>query len=98
PRIYPLSLHDALPIYTVIISRGPFDDTHVAQAEAIARKRGLEVVYLPGHPGTTAFHRYLETSNPRDFYASYAFDVSPVGDNRPLDRKSTRLNSSHVKI
>jgi MFS family permease len=69
---------------TVIISREPFDDAHVAQAEAIARKRGLEVVYLPGHPGATAFHRYLETSNPRDFYASYAFDVSPVGDNRPF--------------
>lgn len=69
---------------TVIISRKSFSPGQVAQAGEIARKRGLEAVYLPGHPGTTAFHRYLETKNPREFYASYAFDVSPVGDNRPF--------------
>ncbi|MCC6264808.1 MAG: hypothetical protein IT169_14610 [Bryobacterales bacterium] len=69
---------------TVIVSRRPFDDAQVAQAEAVARERGLEAIYLPGRPGNTAFHQYLETSNPQEFYRNYAFDVSPVGDNRPF--------------
>ncbi len=69
---------------TVIVSREPFSDAQVAHAEEIARERGLETIYLPGRPGNTAFHQYLQTSNPREFYASYAFDVSPVGDNRPF--------------
>lgn len=69
---------------TMIISRQAFSPELSEQAGAIARKRGLEVVYRPGVAGTTAFHRYLETQNPAKFYANYAFDVSPVSDNRPF--------------
>jgi MFS family permease len=69
---------------TVIVSREPFDEAAVAQAESVAALRGLEVVYLPGRPGNTAFHRFLTTPDPQSFYATYPFDVSPVGDNRPF--------------
>ncbi len=69
---------------TVIVSRAPFDDAEVSRAESAARARGLDVVYMPGRPGDTAFHRYLTTPDPSAFYETYPYDVSPVSDNRPF--------------
>src|SRR3712207_8426136 len=82
-EIYTLSLHDALPIYT-----------------------------LHGLSSAVTYPRFSGTSVPRDFVefpsqvnemwalwpevlANYA---KHVATGEPLDRKSTRLNSSHANI
>src|SRR5947209_15368933 len=71
PGIYPLSLHDALPISTgEQLGKVPFSSTReVEQAVAAAQ---------------TAFLKWRE--------------VPPVVRARNLDRKSTRLNSSHANM
>src|SRR5690606_41628744 len=72
--IYPLSLHDALPIYCF-----PFSNSYV------------KIATIPS------------TSSPASRKASAAVIALPPVEIRSsttttLDRKSTRLNSSHVKI
>ncbi len=69
---------------TILIAREPFSDADLALTRMQARQRGLEVVYLPGSPGDTPYHQLLQTADPRAFYDSYPFDVSPVDDNRPF--------------
>jgi len=69
---------------TILIARSPFSEADLASAKQNAQEQNLDVVYLPGEPGNTAFHQLLATQNPRAFYAAYPYDVSPVGDNRPF--------------
>lgn len=69
---------------TILISRDPFAPEDLRAARGQAAARGLELVYLPGVSGETAFHRLLQAPDPEPFYAAYPFDVSPVDDNRPF--------------
>lgn len=69
---------------TVLIARSPWSDADLETAARAAEEQNLDVVYLPGRPGDTAFHQLLSTGDPKGFYASYAYDVSPVSDNRPF--------------
>src|SRR5690606_41892253 len=93
--VYPLSLHDALPIWPATLRDGDglvLDDGGVMRiaglAEALVEvraRRGVEIVRLAWHVG----NRHT--------------DVQIVGEclrirRDHVDRKSTRLNSSHVKI
>src|SRR5699024_12058445 len=79
PAIYPLSLHDALPISVV---GDELDDLEVLDTQRrrdlrdhrLATQRDREVAARPYHPVDLLDHVYRE------------------------DRKSTRLNSSHVSI
>src|SRR5436309_8973082 len=79
PEIYTLSLHDALPILTLPLSRC---------AHALLERRAASPARIGG-------------GNELDARRKVA-DSSPAGDgDAPIferDRKSTRLNSSHVKI
>src|SRR5207249_7506946 len=86
----PLSLHDALPIST------PAGKAHRPMMQALhwgltcyRRQRLTDERYLNG------YMRQYESAlgRPRD-YASLIRSSSP----RRVDRKSTRLNSSHVSI
>src|SRR5690606_41215880 len=78
PQLYPLSLHDALPIYPAVLAADGERLARLLQAIAdstkpvIARVQGAA---LAGGAGLVAA---------ADFVVA--------------DRKSTRLNSSHVKI
>src|SRR5690606_41722317 len=77
PELYPLSLHDALPIYP-------------------ARDRGREAEQERGEPearGVGGPHPVEERGQgpPAQEHPAHA-------EREPRDRKSTRLNSSHVKI
>src|SRR5205807_9614251 len=88
-HIYPLSLHDALPI-----SRAPKDIKHNS-----------------GHSGTDQFFMRTEDANGharnllrrratperRDTH-SFLSRIQPPADSFGRDRKSTRLNSSHLVI
>jgi SAM-dependent methyltransferase len=69
---------------TVLISRSPWRQEDLETAVRVAQEENLEVVYLPGTPGDTAFHQLLLAEDLKAFYESYAFDVSPVNDNRPF--------------
>src|SRR5207302_5506108 len=89
PQLYPLSLHDALPICVENVpaaNRGRKADHRFPSARP-AMSRGIFVTGTDTGVGKTvvacAFLRALRT---RGIAA------------HPLDRKSTRLNSSHVKI
>src|SRR5438477_6877887 len=75
PEIYPLSLHDALPISFEVI-----DDPSAALLTPYTH-----LVVCPPPPGRTAVRVSIRP------FESYPYAVV-------LDRKSTRLNSSHMSI
>src|SRR5690606_41495366 len=96
PHISTLSLHDALPIYLRQRSTNGYASTHVNVSDAA-------IAALPA--GVTGARPY------RSNIGSATNLVGDTGDNwydddsvnlrlsySPSDRKSTRLNSSHVKI
>src|SRR5207249_11806928 len=87
---YPRSLHDALPIWLVARAAAPRD---LSVPPPAGRK------YRP-------HHLYVESCQVRHQHApdvlllGLTFDVEVEPDHQygppPIDRKSTRLNSSHV--
>src|SRR5690606_39483243 len=85
-EIHTLSLHDALPISAVRAEPGP--------APLVHREPG------PGAPPEQSpgqfphLHRPLELGDALQLLGHHEGLQLPLG----LDRKSTRLNSSHVKI
>src|SRR5690606_39793265 len=96
PDLFSLSLHDALPIFSLVF------------AELLAHPGVEEQVELRSRFGFLAIHGgSLErgTAEVADAAAEQAgaslYAVRQPDDLRwhvPSDRKSTRLNSSHVKI
>src|SRR5690606_42127828 len=88
-KVYALSLHDALPILTLGggCEMTMHADRVVAAAETYIGLVETGVGVIPGGGGTKEMT--LRTSR--------EFEKDDVKTNR-LDRKSTRLNSSHVKI
>lgn len=69
---------------TVLISRKPFSAADVEKARRLAAESHMEVVYLPGEAAGNAFGQLLASANPAEFWNSYPYDVSPVGDDRPF--------------
>src|SRR5207253_9020112 len=89
PDIYPLSLHDALPIFELAVDPAP-QAPRVGVADGLGQQGGRHVLVGDGP---------LE---PLDREAADAGGAAVGGGGeRPAvdqDRKSTRLNSSHVAI
>src|SRR5690606_42020296 len=84
PEIYTLPLHDALPI---------FEDLTELRLDLVSGHGGPSVPPCAGRRGKRV--RALQSRSRRPFYrTSCPPATSPSGS---LDRKSTRLNSSHVK-
>jgi hypothetical protein len=69
---------------TVLISRKPFTAADLDNARRLAAESRMQVVYLPGEPANNAFGQLLASAHPADFWNSYEYDVSPVGDDRPF--------------
>src|SRR5690606_39828425 len=96
--LYPLSLHDALPISIVS------SEALLLQSDANVRFL-ISLLQGIGNPGDQeAIYQillHLSKSNP-DPHAFIQGNLRGVGKllarDYGLDRKSTRLNSSHVKI
>src|SRR5690606_41985246 len=84
PRPYPLPLHDALPIFPVILE----GDEQVLRPRKFTER---ECARLQGFPDD---YRLDVVSSTRQYRAIGNSICVPLGE----DRKSTRLNSSHVKI
>src|SRR5699024_11719336 len=83
--IYTLSLHDALPIcfQLLIIAR----QTYPTSSRMFSRRRPCPFEDHTSHRRSSPIHSY-----PDDTFQS------PSRPHLELDRKSTRLNSSHVSI
>src|SRR5690606_41635065 len=89
-EIYTLSLHDALPIFRAIASkpstaRGMSDNLILDEFAHHQDNRAIWTALLPVVSRPDLKLRVISTPNGR-------------GDKFYEDRKSTRLNSSHVKI
>src|SRR5690606_40728827 len=85
---YPLSLHDALPIY-VLAAPG---HQHVAGVQAVVQQR--VAVAIGGR-----LQQWLAPGvEHAQFHARGQPLLKSATDGNGKDRKSTRLNSSHVKI
>src|SRR5207302_8947837 len=92
PQTSPLSLHDALPICSSASCARPGVGTEVSWV--------IRVVVELGPVGRVAGER-LVRGHTRAAGVSRTLVAGVVGiadQVAPLDRKSTRLNSSHVKI
>src|SRR5690606_41613697 len=76
PEVYPLSLHDALPI------------------SSLMRKVALvEISTLSRRPASASPR--ISSDSPLEYTSAVSNRLTPASRQ---DRKSTRLNSSHVKI
>src|SRR5207249_11811560 len=95
--IHTLSLHDALPIYYRLVNVTGSENLYKAAQQAGMRRfvhTSSHTVYGLGHG------RFLTENDPlRPDPDPYSL-TKAEGDRliRRLDRKSTRLNSSHVSI
>src|SRR5207253_8801488 len=83
-NIHPLSLHDALPICKPLATKVPTDSTGAALGNTVTATVPAALVAKPGVAT-------IITLNP-------ASGAGNNGLSNPIDRKSTRLNSSHVAI
>src|SRR5690606_41358229 len=93
--IYTLSLHDALPIYSIqasIKDRQWILDFLNSLPLALESEQ-LRVVHACWHQGSIDQLRNSSFTSLGEAYADFVQHTA-----LDLDRKSTRLNSSHVKI
>src|SRR5690606_40611265 len=81
-EIYTLSLHDALPIYALV---------EEMMKNKIDAQRAISELHTATAEDTNADPRVIE-------YQNLAFLMQQLAARYVEDRKSTRLNSSHVKI
>ena len=68
---------------TVLMSREPFSPEMLARLRSELTP-GLEIVYAPDAPGNTPFAGLLLAKDRQAFERDYAYDISPVTDNRPF--------------
>src|SRR5690606_41206188 len=88
PVFSPLSLHDALPIFY-------FSPVETQQAATIQTKPHPAIRIL--HHSHHAVQVRVAGGRKRCDLAAFKFGEAAISSG-PEDRKSTRLNSSHVKI
>src|SRR5690606_39426707 len=91
PQIYTPSLHDALPIYLMFLENKTLKELH-----EIAKKYGLtSVAGLKKAEIVVRIQKLVESQAQTllDFEGQTSMEST-----KQEDRKSTRLNSSHVKI
>jgi hypothetical protein len=69
---------------TVIVLRKPISDADLEHVKSALAETKLQPVYLPGDLPANEFGRLLASDDPETFRVEYAFDISPVDDNRPF--------------
>ncbi len=69
---------------TILVSRNPFTAADLERLQQGAKTAGMEIVYQPGTARDTPFRTLLTIPSRERFFDSYAFDVRPVGDDRPF--------------
>src|SRR5699024_12811409 len=96
-NIYSISLHDALPIFTTTFKLNNLvKDLAERKDDSLADKR---IVFIIDEAHRTTMGDMMVTI--KDYFRKnglfYGFTGTPLFDENK-DRKSTRLNSSHVSI
>lgn len=69
---------------TVTISRKPLSRADIEKALQSFKEAHMEAVYVPGTDRKTPFSELLRSPDPAAFERNYAFDITPVDDNRPF--------------
>jgi hypothetical protein len=69
---------------TVLISRKPFAAGDIERARALLAASKMEAVYYPGSEMSNPFRDLLLSADPAEYQRQYAFDITPVTDNRPF--------------
>src|SRR5205807_7906569 len=92
PPTYPLSLHDALPIYDYLVK--PFSMKELVARVKAAVRRGVRAQDAPRGDAIEIEELRIDPREVQAFVAGSSADLTPT----ELDRKSTRLNSSHLVI
>ena len=69
---------------TVMIFRKPISPEDLARLKAGLVNSKVDLIYAPGEPVQNAFADFLRSPDKQQFWDNYAFDVSPVSDDRPF--------------
>ncbi len=69
---------------TVVISRHPFTAADLARARTLFAPGRIAPAYMPDAATPNPFYALLHTDRPDDYEGAYAFDITPVTDNRPF--------------
>ncbi len=69
---------------SVLVARKPLSARDVEQALNAVREAGVELLYFPGIQTDSIFRSLLTAADPSSVYAGYAYDISPVSDDRPF--------------
>jgi hypothetical protein len=69
---------------TVLISRKPFSPEDLNRARAAIASGEMQLVYAPGAGIHNQFEALLLSDEPDQYERDYAFDITPVSDNRPF--------------
>src|SRR5690606_42032885 len=96
PLNYTLSLHDALPICTLLPFRHPSDVRMLFPGHFRQSQRGLPVDEK--RVGPLPRSRWSHSTRALNFRSPCEVPIAIERECFRPDRKSTRLNSSHVKI
>jgi hypothetical protein len=69
---------------TVLIARKPFEPADIARAHSVFATGAQRALYYPGSAIPNPFRDLLLSPNPAAFERGYAFDITPVTDDRPF--------------
>ena len=69
---------------TVLIARKPFSATDIAHAKEAIHQAGMQPIYIPGERIPNQFTDLLLSPDPIAYERNYAFNISPVTDNKPF--------------
>jgi len=69
---------------TVMIFRKPLGDADIARVRSALSQTNLRALYIPGDAPTNEFGELLRSADPKTFWASYRYNVTPVDDDRPF--------------
>src|SRR5690606_39812132 len=97
PTLHPLSLHDALPICADESLQVLIEDNRLHELRGIGSRIAEQIKEIYEH-GTFDLYEDLLSAIPPGLGELLRVKGLGAKKVRRLDRKSTRLNSSHVKI
>ena len=69
---------------TVMIFRKPLGDADIARVRSALSQTNLRALYIPGDPPSNEFGELLRSADPKTFWSSYRYNVTPVDDDRPF--------------
>lgn len=78
-------LRDVGALDTILVSRKPFSADDLARTFIEAKDARYELLYRPGdNANANPFQRLLRNRHPGEYAKQYAYDISPVSDDRPF--------------